>query len=263
MTDVMVAGGGRCGLHASRMLAERGLTVTLVERLPQAGGQEPDRDAATLVKAAQAAGVKLVLGTLAVEYRNGSLSTLGIDGATSTAITALVLATGTRPRTRAELNIGGERGSGVLPGSAALHFLDAGLLPGRRPVVIGAGELAHHLSSKLLSKGAERVTVVTAGPGTGVWQAGVQVYDQATPKAVLGFPRLHTLVIETADGPVELHADSVILAAGRIPMRNIEGAVFSDAPTVYECFSTADPKTDHESLAVATETVRQIDSRLR
>lgn len=73
MTDVMVAGGGRCGLHASRMLAERGLTVTLVERLPQAGGQEPERDAATLVKAAQAAGVKLVLGTLAVEYRNGSL----------------------------------------------------------------------------------------------------------------------------------------------------------------------------------------------
>ena len=43
MSDVVVAGAGRTGILVSRMLAERGIGVTLVERLPAPGGQEPEK----------------------------------------------------------------------------------------------------------------------------------------------------------------------------------------------------------------------------
>ena len=77
MSDVVVAGAGRTGILVSRMLAERGIGVTLVERLPAPGGQEPETDAAQLARAASRAGVRMMLGTLAAEFRQGQVHTLG------------------------------------------------------------------------------------------------------------------------------------------------------------------------------------------
>lgn len=250
MTDVVVAGSGRCGMHVARMLAETGAGVTVVERLPQVGGQEPERDARSLERRARRAGVKLVLGTLVVSYRDGVVDTLGIDGAAAIPAKALVLATGTRPQTRAELGIGGDRGAGVTPGSAAVHFLDSGLLLGRRPVVVGGGELAHHLCDALLRRGAHQVTSVTDGQRQGSW-AGTTTFDDARVVRVNGFPRVRSVVIEAPEGQRELATDAVILASGRIPMRNVEGALYPGG-AVHDCFGEHDPKTDEEAQRIAT-----------
>lgn len=93
MSDVVVAGAGRTGILVSRMLAERGIGVTLVERLPAPGGQEPETDAAQLARAASRAGVRMMLGTLAAEFRQGQVHTLGVEGAVTLSADALVVAT--------------------------------------------------------------------------------------------------------------------------------------------------------------------------
>lgn len=257
MTTVMVAGSGRCGLHTARILAANGIKVTVVERLPESGGQEPERDARRLHRAARRAGAEFMLGTLAVAYRNGRVDTLGVQGAQSTAVRCLVLATGTRPQTRAELGIGGDRGAGVMPGSAALHFLDSGLLMGKSPVVIGHGELALHLGETLLARGAHEVTSVASQPRIGQWPKVIRRLDDASVVSVQGFPRVRSATVAAAEGTLDISTDSVILASGRVPMRNVEGAIFP-GPNVVDCFSAGDPKADDEAVRVARSAVARV-----
>jgi 2-polyprenyl-6-methoxyphenol hydroxylase-like FAD-dependent oxidoreductase len=257
VTEVVIAGSGRCGMHTARILAERGVSTTVVERLPQTGGQEPEADARQLERAARRAGVDIVLGTLVVSHQDGVVETLGIDGARRMDVRALVLATGTRPHTRAELAISGDRGAGVTPGSAALHFLDSGLLLGYRPLVVGHGSLARHLTGLLIEKGADEVVSVADGVRRGDWHSRVRRLDGARVTAVAGFPRIRSATVRSAEGDVEIETDAVILASGRVPMRNVEGAVFAGGD-VFDCFADDDPKLDAAAVRVANHTAQEV-----
>ena len=87
MSDVVVAGAGRTGILVSRMLAERGIGVTLVERLPAPGGQEPETDAAQLARAASRAGVRMMLAMFARPAPEGGDALIGaLDGPTEAEI---------------------------------------------------------------------------------------------------------------------------------------------------------------------------------
>ncbi|HEX3929395.1 MAG TPA: FAD-dependent oxidoreductase [Nocardioides sp.] len=262
MADVVVAGAGRSGLIVARMLAERDVRVSVVERLPAAGGQEPESDAESLARAADRAGVSWRLGTIALERRPGAVCTLGVGGAESLDAAVLVLATGTRPATRAELGIVGDRGAGVLPGSVAHHYLDSGVLPGRHPLVVGDGQLAEELCEQLERAGASRVVRVrrTAEPtesGDGeLGELGEVRFADATVEAVHGFPRVSGATVRQGGRVTHVATDAVLLAAGRIPMRNVEGALFA-SDDVVECFSSADPKTHEDAVATATRACEQ------
>jgi len=250
---VLVAGAGRSGLHAARLLAGHGLAVTLVERLPAPGGQEPEPDAEALARAARGAGVRFVLGTLAVSLTASGIDTLGIDGARTFPADVLVVATGTRPATLAELGATGDRTAGVLPGSAAVHLIESGVLPGWRPVIVGRGDLARHCLSLCLRAGARAATVVSPSgpPGVGApVPAGVDVYDQWRLVSVHGQPRVSHVVVARDGQTLRIPADAVILAQDRRPMRNIENAV-QDGGIVVGCHSSADPKTDEDAAATA------------
>ena len=103
MSSVVVAGSGQRGLICAAKLAAAGMDVVVVERLPHPGGQEPERTTERLAKAARQAGARFVLGTLAVQYDGTVVDVLGVDGAGSLPCNVLVVATGSRPATRAEL----------------------------------------------------------------------------------------------------------------------------------------------------------------
>jgi cation diffusion facilitator CzcD-associated flavoprotein CzcO len=255
MPDVVVAGAGRSGLLVARMLADRGLTVTIVERLPVAGGQEPEPEAASWAKAADRAGVGWRLGTIALERQAGVVRTLGVTGAESLEASVLVLATGTRPATRAELGIVGDRGAGVLPGSVAHHYLDSGVLPGRNPLVVGDGQLADELCEQLWRGGAIRVTRVRSATA---WSGSCNdSFGEARVEAVHGFPRVTSVTLRQGGRAIRVATDAVLLAAERVPMRNVEGALFG-ADDVVECFSSADPKTHQDAVATATRAGEQV-----
>ncbi len=256
MSEVLVAGAGRSGMLVSRMLAERGVAVTLVERLPAPGGQEPESDAVRLAASASRAGVRMMLGTLAAEFRGGFVHTLGVEGAAALPAQVIVVATGSRPRTRAELEIAGERGAGVLPGSVTHHLLDSGVLPGRHPLVIGDGRLAEKLCADLDHAGAVTVTSVRAETELVPWP-GTITYADAQVLSVHGFPRVNRAVVAQSGRLTEVHSDAVILAAGRVAMRNIEGAVFG-SPRVIECFDLTEPKSRASAELAAMRACEQV-----
>jgi thioredoxin reductase len=255
MPDVVIAGAGRSGLLTARALAEQALHVTIVERLPAPGGQEPDPEAAALARSAERAGAQWRFGTIALRRRRETLATLGVDGSHTLQARVLVLATGTRPSTRAELHIVGDRGAGVLPGSVAHHYLDAGVLPGWNPLVVGSGQLAHELCEQLARGGAKRITRVM--PGSALGSGEDVVFDNARVVAVHGFPRVTSATVRQGDRITRVVTDAVLLAEGRVPMRNIEGALVA-GDGIVECFSSHDPKTQADAAATAEAACQQV-----
>jgi D-hydroxyproline dehydrogenase subunit alpha len=262
VASAVVAGAGQSGLRVAAELARSGMPVTLVERLPACGGQEPERPLGDeLTVAALAAGVEVRLGTCAVAWDGRTLATLGVEGDDRIEAAALVVATGCRPATRGELGIGGDRCAGVLPVSVAVHFVESGILVGRRPAVVGGGEQARHVAELLLYAGAVAVTVV-APEGTGAMPAPAQVYSGWRAEQVRGTARVESVMIARDGAREQVVADAVILATGRIPARNIEGAVFG-GPKVVFCQPTNDPKSAEASTRAATAAAAEVERAAR
>jgi D-hydroxyproline dehydrogenase subunit alpha len=258
MSRVAVVGSGQTGLNCAERLARQGTAVTLFERLPALGGQEPESDIDRLVASAHAARVNCVLGTMAVSLADGKLQTLGVEGAAVHDIDALLVATGARPATRGELGIAGARCAGVVSGPVALHLIKAGVLIGRSPVVLGGGQLACECATLLIRAGSTRVTVVAPGGLLTEFPSGAEIHEGWMIKTISG--SLGRVAGITVDSPGEtLTCDAVILAHQRRPIRNIEGAVFEGEHVVF-CHSTADPKSEadaREAAEIAVDEVRE------
>jgi Pyridine nucleotide-disulphide oxidoreductase len=256
MSSVAVVGSGQSGLICAERLARQGVDVTLVERLPQLGGQEPEANIGRLVSAVHNARVRCDLGTMAVSFQDGKLQTLGIDGAATRRFDALVVATGTRPATRGELGIAGARCAGVVPGPVTLHLVESGVLLGRYPVILGGGQLASECAGLLLRAGALRVTVVAPDGLHTPFPDGVVAHQGWMITSIDG--SLGRVASVTLDSPGEtLSCDAVVLAFQRRATRNIEGAVFAGAGVVF-CHSMADPRLESEARQNAEAAVVQV-----
>ena len=284
MSSVVIAGAGQRGLICAGELAAAGTDVVVVERLPHPGGQEPERSTARLAKAALRAGARFVLGTLAVQYDGTVVDVLGVDGAGSLPCGALVVATGSRPATRAELGITGDRCAGVVPGSAALHLTQAGVLLGHRPLVAGSGAFAAHCAHVQLAAGASEVTMTlpASAPGEVRVPAGVRVFAGYRVASVHGTSRVEAAVLRLESGPSggageparpagqslpsggepqRIATDALILAAGMRPMRNIEGAI-NDRKGVFFCQLEGEDRSEQPARTAAAATSSQVLARL-
>jgi len=249
VSSVVIAGSGQRGLFCAAALASAGLNVTVVERLPEPGGQEPERTAARHAKAARRAGARLLLGTLAVQYDGSAVDVLGVDGAGRLACDVLIVATGSRPATRAELGITGDRCAGVWPGSAALHLTQAGVLLGHRPLIAGSGPFAIHCAEMQLAAGAAQVA------------AGIRVFADYRVASVHGAARVEVAVVHGPAESLRLPADALILAAGLRPMRNIEGAI-NDRDGVLFCQPEAEDRGEAPARAAAEASSGLVRARL-
>jgi D-hydroxyproline dehydrogenase subunit alpha len=238
MTDIAIAGSGLSGLACAATLAGR-TDCLVVERLPVVGGEEwANARIGELARRAMAGGARVVTGTQAIRWDGERVTMVGQDSRVQTA-RVLVVATGHRPQTRGELSIGGDRCGGVLPGTVAMHLMDRGVTIGHRPLVVGEGSLALALARQLIQRGGE---VHLALPSAGVLSqrghdmftdsVGVHRYIGAVPIWVSGENRVGSVRLRWGDGRVlDVVCDALILAHGRIPYRNVDGAIF-DAPGV-------------------------------
>jgi D-hydroxyproline dehydrogenase subunit alpha len=242
---VAIVGAGITGLACAAALG-RHERVEVFDRIPVPGGVHGWRAPETIAahRAAVRAGATMRLGVTALRWDRDRLLAVGPEGVHRLSAAALVVAAGTRPRTRAELGIAGARPAGVVPAPVACHLAESGLLVGRHPCVVGGGDWAVRACHELLAAGAHGVTVLAPDGLQRPAPDGVRVVADATPTAVEGGPRVTALLA----GEERIECDAVVLAHDLVPLRNVDGAVGEAADVVF-----AQPVSDPATVAGARE----------
>ncbi|HEX6454737.1 MAG TPA: FAD-dependent oxidoreductase [Trebonia sp.] len=225
MPSVVVAGAGQRGMRCAALLARAGVTVTIVERLSAPGGRDPERSAGEIAGSAARSGVRLLVDTVALQFGGTFVEVLSTEGLSRLPCDALVVATGSRPASRAELRISGDRCAGVVPGPAALRLTWAGVLLGHRPLIAGSGEFALQLAMAQLGAGASAVALTMPAGARQAPDVGIRVYDGYRVISVHGAIRVEKAILCNEYEPILVWTDALILAEGLRPLRNIEGAI--------------------------------------
>ena len=263
MSDrVIVVGGGIAGLAAASALAER-FDVRVVERLPAAGGtwgfDHPVVE--RLVRECQQRLVRLEWGDTALRWVDRRLLVIGPGRREWVDADHLVFAGGTRPALPAELPVLGSRTAGVFVATVAHHLLEGHVNLGRRIAVCGTGYWADLVVGEVPA--GTHVTVVGDGcaprPPRGV---SVDVWSGHRPVEIVGRDRVEILVTEVAGRRAALPCDSVVLAGGLRPLRNVDGAIV-DAPDITYIQPTAATLTaqdvvDHARKAVCALMAKEL-----
>ena len=164
--DVLVVGGGRAGLLAAVAAADAGARVVLIDAQHELGGGwrteiGMDRRPGTMAElsaAAIAAGVEVLTGTAAIGWYDGVVTALADDAHLEIRPRAVVAATGSYDRV--PLVPGNDR-PGVMAARTVTGLVERfGVLPGRRALLVGAGQELATAGERLSRAGVE----VPTGP---------------------------------------------------------------------------------------------------
>lgn len=152
---------------------------------------------------------------------------------------AIVLATGCRERTRNAIAIHGDRCSGVYTAGTAQNLVNMmGVLPGKRIVILGSGDIGLIMARRLTLEGAKVLGVYEAksspsGLTRNIHQClndfDIPLHLSSTVTAAFGKQRLEYVEIAKVDEnmrPVDdrrqrVFCDTLILAVGLIPENEI------------------------------------------
>jgi hypothetical protein len=261
MADVVaVIGAGITGLECAASLPA-GIRPVVVDRIPVPGGVHGWSNAETRAAAAsaRACGAVLHLGETGVRWDGQELLVMGQDGARRIRARALVIAAGSRPLGRAELGIAGPRPAGILAATVACHLSETGLLVGRRPAVLGAGDWAARAVAELLHAGAERIEVIApSGWLRPLPESPAVTVRTGVAAAVEGAARVSAVQLA---GGARVECDALVLAHGLTPLRNVDGAVWQGERTVY-AQPDADPMTVADARFAGRAAAREVAAML-
>ncbi len=173
----VVIGAGPAGLGAALAAREAGLSdVMLLERDFELGGILPQcihdgfgsivfgqvltgpQYAQRFIDRVERAGIEVKLNTMVLEMRGDRRITAvnPRDGAFELEPASIVLAMGCRERTRHQVMIPGYRPAGVICAGAAQRDINIeGLMPGRRVVILGSGDIGLIMARRFTLEGAE------------------------------------------------------------------------------------------------------------
>ncbi|GAA0443339.1 hypothetical protein Acor_28070 [Acrocarpospora corrugata] len=252
--DIAVAGSGLAGLSCAIGLG-RDANVVVYERLPVIGGEHWDDPAhRDLRLRAERLGVGFAPGTQVVRWEGDRLLAVGQSGGVPAA-GVLVVATGHRPRTRAELGVNGARTGGVLPATVALHLLERRVRLGHDVVILGGGHWARDVAAGVIKAG----TCTVIGSSLTEFPRSAQILPEAQVIRTIGTPRIRFVELSDGHRTWTLACDSLVLADGHIPYRNIDGAVL-DRPDVV--FAQGGDERDWDAIeAGAQAATRALDRR--
>jgi len=256
-TDIVVLGAGPAGLAAACAAAEAGARVLVLEREDRPGGilKQCIHDGFGLVRfREQLTGPEYALrdadrlgrlgATVMLEVfvsstrrmQNGfELTCVDRGGVRTVRATALILATGCRERTDRQVFVQGDRPAGIYTAGLAQYMINIqGMLPGRRAVILGSGDIGLIMARRMTLEGmdvvaAHEVKPEPSGLSRNIRQC-LEDYDiplelSSTVTAVHGRKRVERVTVASVDDSMRPIAgterdeacDTLILSVGLIP----------------------------------------------
>lgn len=252
--DVAVIGAGSAGLSAAHMAAAAGADVLVIDENRLPGGQlfkqihkffgSKEHRAGTrgfaigqeLLKAVEESGARVMLDSLV--YGLLPDKSMGvISGGVNYSLTAkkIIIASGAKENYMA---FPGSALPGVMGAGAAQTMINVNrVLPGKRIVMVGSGNVGLIVSYQLMQAGAEVLAIVEGAPKIGgygvhagkIRRAGVPIYIGHTVKRAYGENGVEGVeiaavnpdwsIIEGSEKTFE--ADTVCLAVGLNPMTEL------------------------------------------
>ena len=182
----------------------------------------------------------------------------------------LVLATGCRERTAKQVFIHGTRPAGVFTAGTAQHFTNRlGVMPTKRCVILGSGDIGLIMARRLTLEGAEVLGVYEINPTPSgltrnihqcLYDYDIPLYLSHTVTRVFGADRLEAVEICEVDGdlrPIKgtekrVECDALIVSVGLIPENELaesigvsldghtggpvcDGQLMTSVPGVFSC----------------------------
>jgi len=252
--DVAVIGGGPAGLAAA-LKASENANVMLIERGKELGGilqqcihpgfgnfifkkmlTGPEY-AQHFIDRVMEAGIDVKTNTTVLQISRDKkiIAVNAEDGILEIEAKAIVLAMGCRERTRQQILIPGTRPAGIYTAGTAQHLINIeGVMPGKRIVILGSGDVGLIMARRLTLEGAEVEGVYEIMPKPGglirnvvqcLHDFNIPLHLSHTVVDIKGRKRVEGVVVAKVDEnlkPIKgterfIPCDCLILAVGLIP----------------------------------------------
>ena len=290
--DVTVIGGGPAGLAAAISAHDNGAKALVIEREERLGGmlKQCIHDGFGLSRFGERlAGPEYVERFMTELYKRNidamlrsfvtrveklpdgfCVVTVNGEGLKKIYTKTLVLATGCRERTAKQVFIHGTRPAGVFTAGTAQHFTNRlGVMPTKRCVILGSGDIGLIMARRLTLEGAEVLGVYEINPTPSgltrnihqcLYDYDIPLYLSHTVTRVFGADRLEAVEICEVDGdlrPIKgtekrVECDALIVSVGLIPENELaesigvsldghtggpvcDGQLMTSVPGVFSC----------------------------
>ena len=262
--ELLVIGGGPAGMAAAVAAYEKGIRdILILERDAKLGGilrqcihngfglhrfgeelTGPEY-AARYEERVKALGIPVMTETMVVSLSPDKVVCAQNTerGIFTVSAKAIVLAMGCRERPKGALNIAGDRPAGIYTAGTAQKFVNMrGLLPGKRVVILGSGDIGLIMARRMTLEGAKVLAVCELMPYSGGLARNIEqclndfnipLYLSHTVLDIHGRDRLTGVTICEVDenrrpipGSEEyIECDTLLLSCGLIPENELtEGA---------------------------------------
>lgn len=254
--ELAVIGGGPAGLAAAVAASEQGVKeIVVLDRNPFLGGilqqcihngfglhrfgeelTGPEYAGREIRRAARQ-GISCLTGTMVTDLSPDRVITAinPEQGEFRLKAGAVVLAMGCRERPRGALSIPGTRPAGIYTAGTAQRYVNMeGVLPGRRAVILGSGDIGLIMARRMTLEGAKVEAVCEIMPYSGgltrnlvqcLEDFGIPLLLRHTVTRIEGDKRLEAVTVSEVDGnrrPIpgtgrRIPCDTLLLSVGLIP----------------------------------------------